>query len=418
MFLSGKNKTLRRYIKNIFTPQFWYVVCRGFFMSIFRFLQYILLSAGFITGIVSCTGRGQHASVTPAVASDSALVEFARGFTMQKDGDITLLTVSNPWQGAQNVMYRYALCPKGKELPAEYSQYTVIYTPVERVICLATTHVAMISALGKTSSIKALSGAAFVSDTFVRKDIENGLVVDIGYEQGLNYEKIISMNPDVIFAYSVGGEVSGSMARLAGLGQKVVFNAEYLERTALGKAEWLKFIAAFYGCETQASEQFNAIRDEYLSLCQLVKDRERKPKILCGLPWQGIWHIPGGESWMAAMIADAGGDYIWKENRSHEGVPVNIETIVHQGGAADLWMNTGAARSLAEIRSVDERLSLIQPFKAGAVYNNCVRTGAGGGNDFFESGVVNPHIILKDMIKIFYPDLLAAHQLYYYMKLE
>ena len=387
-------------------------------MTIFRLLQYVLLSVGFITGMTFCSGKGQNNAVVPAVVSDSVLVEYAAGFTMQKHDDVILLTVSDPWQGAQNVMYRYALCPKGKEVPAAYSQYMVIRTPVERVICMSTKHVAMLSALGKTSSIKALSGTVFVTDTLVRKDIEKGLVVDIGYEQGLNYEKIISLNPDIIFAYGVGGEISGSMARLAEIGQKIVFNAEYLERTSLGQAEWLKFMAAFYGCEAQAAEQFNSIRDQYLSLSDMVKDPERRPTILCGLPWQGIWHVPGGKSWMAAMIADAGGDYIWKNNTSHEGIPVNIEAIVHQGGMADLWMNTGAARSLAEIRSVDERLSFIKAFQTGTVYNNHLRTGAGGGNDFFESGVINPHVILKDMITIFHPGLLADHPLHYYMKLE
>ncbi|MDR1171203.1 MAG: ABC transporter substrate-binding protein [Bacteroidales bacterium] len=388
-------------------------------MAILRFLQYLLLSVGFITGFASCTGQGQHTAAIPTdVSSDSAMVEYAQGFTLEKQGDITLLTVSNPWQGAKNVVYRYALCPKGKEVPAEYSQYTTVFTPVERVICLSTTHVAMLSALGKTSSIKALSGAAFVSDSTVHKAIDTGQVIDIGYDRGLNYEKIISLKPDVIFAYGVGEEVTGSMARLTSLGQKVIFNAEYLERTALGKAEWIKFMAVFYNCEEQAVQKFGIIRDEYESLRNLVKSNDRSPKILCGLPWQGIWYIPGGETWMAAMIADAGGQYLWKDNPSRESIPVNIETIVNQGGTADLWINTGAARTLAEIRSVDERLSLIKPFQAGAVYNNYARASAGGGNDFFESGVVNPHIILKDMIRIFHPDLLPDHHLYYYVKLE
>jgi len=346
------------------------------------------------------------------------MVEFAQGFTMEKDGDITLLTVSNPWQHAQNVMYRYALCPEGSEIPAEYASYTVIHTPVKRVVCMATTHVAMLSVLGVTESIKALSNAAFVSDTVVRRAIDKGLVVDVGYEQGLNYERIISLKPDVIFVYGVSGEVSGSLARLANLGQKIVYNAEYLERTPLGKAEWLKFMAAFYGRDEQAAEIFDAIRDEYQSLCSLTKDRAQKPKVIYGLPWQGIWYVPGGKTWMAAMIADAGGDYVWKENASRESIPINIETIVHQGGTADFWINTGAARTLAEIRSVDERLSLIKPFQAGAVYNNCARTGFAGSNDFFESGVVNPHIILKDMIHIFHPDLAPEYNMYYYMKLE
>ena len=389
-------------------------------MKIFRIIKFSFFIVGVIAGVASCNhGGGRHAIIAPATESfDSTLVVHAQGFTMEKHGDVTLLTVSNPWQGAKNMMYRYVLCPKGTEIPVEYAQSTVIHTPVEKVICLSTTHVAMLSALGKVSSIQALSGTTFVTDTLIRKAIDSGLVVDIGYEQGLNYEKIISLNPDVIFAYGVGGEITGSMARLAGLGQKVIFNAEYLERTSLGKAEWIKFMAAFYGCEKQATDYFDVVRDEYQSLCRLVKDREQRPKILCGLPWQGIWYIPGGETWMAAMIADAGGEYIWKENTSHESIPVNIETIVHQGGTADLWINTGAARTLDEIKSADDRLSHIKPFRSGAVYNNYARAGVGGGNDFFESGVINPHIILKDLIKIFHPELLPDHHLNYYLKLE
>ena len=376
-----------------------------------RFLPYIFL----FIGVTSCAGRGQHVAM---ISSAPAMVEFAQGFTMEKHDGVTLLTVSNPWQGAQNVMYRYVLCPEGGEIPPEYASYTVIHTPVQRVVCLSTTHVAMLSALGVTASIKALSNAPFVSDTAVRRAIDRGLIADIGYEQGLNYERIISLKPDVIFVYGVGGEISGSLTRLASLGQKIVYNAEYLERTPLGKAEWLKFMAAFYGREEQAEEIFDAIRDEYQSLCRLAKDREPKPKVICGLPWQGVWHIPGGATWMAAMIADAGGDYIWKDNASHESIPINIETIVHQGGAADFWINTGAARTLAEITSVDKRLSLIQPFQAGAVYNNYAREGFAGSNDFFESGVVHPHIILKDMIHIFHPELAPEHNMFYYMKLE
>jgi len=381
------------------------------------FFSLILLFMGFMMIFVSCSGRSQHVTST-SVSSDSVMVEYARGFTIEKQGDITVLTVSNPWQGAQNVVYRYVLCPKGKKIPAEYAQYTAIYTPVERVICLTTKQIAMLAALGKTSSIKGLSNVAFVSDSLVRRAIADGQIADIGYDQGLNYEKIISLKPDVIFAYGVGEEVVGSTARLADLGQKIVFIAEYLERTALGQAEWIKFMAAFFDCEEQAVQKFDAIRDEYESLRKLAENRKHHPKILCGLPWQGIWHVPGGKTWMAAMIADAGGEYLWKDNSFHESFPVNIETVVNQSVTADLWINTDAARTLGEITSVDERLSLVKPFRRGMVYNNCNRLNVSGGNDFFESGVVNPHIILKDMIRIFHPDLLPDHQFFYYMKLE
>ena len=354
---------------------------------------------------VSCSNNKKHGSST------------ARGFSIENKGVVTVLTVSNPWQGARNVEYRYALVPRGVEVPESYSQYTVVHTPVERVICLSTTHVAMLSALGQTPSITGLSGTAFITDTTVRNAIAEGKIVDIGYEQGLNYERIINLNPDVIFAYGVGDELTGSLARLAGLGQKIVFIGEYLEPTALAKAEWIKFIAAFFDMQKYATTKFNAIRDEYLALCRLVENIEQKPKILCGLPWQGIWHVPGGESWMAAMIADAGGEYLWKENKSQESIPVSIETIFARGSVANLWINTGAARSLAEIKAVDNRLENLKSFGEGTVFNNNARTVIDGGNDFFESSVVNPHIVLKDLIKIFHPNVLPEHEMYYYAKL-
>ena len=379
----------------------------------------IFLFLGIVVVFSSCSGRSQNRiSIFDDIPFDTVKVEFAQGFSIKKHGDITLLTVSDPWQGAQNVVYRYLLCPKDKELPPEFSQFPVIRTPVERIVCLATTHVAMLSAIGRAESIKALSGTAFVSDSTVRKAIDEGQIVDIGYEQGLNFEKIININPDAIFAYSVDGGFTGSLARLENLGQIVIFNAEYLERTALGKAEWIKFMAAFFNLEELAIEKFNAIRDEYQSLGILASGRERKPKILCDLPWQGTWQIPGGATWMAAMIADAGGEYIWRHNSSRESIPISIEAIINQGGAAELWINAGAARSLAEIRSVDERLSILKPFQTASVYSYNARVNANGGNDFFESGVVYPNIILKDMIKIFHPDLLPEHKLFYYMKLE
>ncbi len=384
----------------------------------FRFVQFIVTVFCFAVGVVSCGGNAQQSSLSKPVSTDSPTVEYARSFTMEKYGNVTLLKVFNPWQGAQNTEYCYVLCPEGTKVPDEFSRYTVIHTPVKRVVCLSTTHVAMLSRLGKTASIKGLSGTAYVSDSTVRQAVSNGQTADIGYDQALNYEKIISLKPDVIFAYGVGGETTGSLARLADLGQTPVFNAEYLERTALGKAEWIKFMAAFYDCTEEAVSLFDAVKNEYLSLCELTKNVSYRPTILCGLPWQGTWYVPGGETSIAGMIADAGGDFLWKENQSHESFPVSIEAIVNKAGSADLWINTGAARSLDEIKSVDERLVHIKPAQTGMIYNNYARASAGGGNDFFESGVVNPHLILKDMIKIFHPDLLPKHELYYYMKLN
>lgn len=385
---------------------------------LYRFIQHIGFSLCLAAGIVSCVGKKQSSGLFKTEDAGQVKIEFAQGFSIEKYGNIMLLSVFNPWQKAQDVVYHYVLCPKGAEIPDEFSSYTVIYTPVERVVCLSTTHVAMLSRLGKVSSIKALAGTAFYNDSTVRQAVAEGRIMDIGYDQALNYEKIIGLKPDVIFAYGIDNGLAGSLARLADLGQTVVFNAEYLEQTALGKAEWIKFMAAFYDDLELASQQFETIGKEYAVLCELTKNVPYRPTVLCGLPWQGIWHIPGGKTTTAEMIADAGGTYLWKDNRLRESFPVSIEEIISKAVPADFWINTGAARTMDEIRAVDERLVMLKSIQEGMVYNNYARISPDGGNDFFESGVVNPHKILKDMIKIFHPGLLPDHKLYYYLKLD
>ncbi|MDR3094927.1 MAG: ABC transporter substrate-binding protein [Bacteroidales bacterium] len=369
---------------------------------------------------VSCGGNQQRVATALDTSSADSVVQldYAHGFTIRQSGGTTFVSVLNPWQGAHDKEFCYALCPKDAPLPEGLSGYTVIRTPVERVICLSTTHVAMLKALGRTSSIKALSGSAFVYDADIQKAVADKMIPDVGYDTALDFEKIIALKPDAVFAYGVGQEVLGSLTKLTDLGIKVVLNAEYLEQTALGKAEWLKFMATFYRCEAEAAVLFENIKQEYESLKLLAANEKNKPKIMCDLPWKGTWYIPGGKTSIAEIIADAGGDFLWKENDSHESYPVDIEAIIDKGALADLWIHTGTARSLYEIKSVDERLAHARPWKTGNVFNNYARTSAGGGNDFFESGVIQPQVVLKDLIKIFHPDLLPNHSLYYYVKLN
>jgi iron complex transport system substrate-binding protein len=387
-------------------------------MILSRFF-YSFLYAGILSVAFSCNGAGRRIPAKVAeVAGSSIEVAYAQGFTLQKMDDVTLLTVLNPWQGAQNEIFRYALVPREKPVPDGLSDYTVIRTPVEKTVCLSTTHVAMLSAIGKAASIKAMSGTRFIHDAVLRKRIECGEITDVGYGAALDFETIIALRPDVIFAYGVGQEAMSYLSKLTDVGLTVVMNAEYLERTPLGKAEWMKFMAAFYHCEEQAGALFESIRQEYDSLKLLPLQRTDRPSVMCDLPWRGTWYIPGGQTTTAVLISDAGGDYLWKDNWSHESFPVTLEMMINKGASADIWVNTGAARNLAEIRTADERLSMVKPWQTGQVFNNFARATENGGNDFFESGIVRPHIVLKDLIRIFHPNLLPDHSLYYYYQLK
>ena len=329
-----------------------------------------------------------------------------------------IITVSNPWQGANNVEYKYLLIDKNEELPEFSDKYRVIRTPVEKVICLSTTHVAFIDVLNKTGTIAGISGTDYVNNQKLRERIENKHVFDVGYDNSLNYELIASLNPDLVITYGIGGEIAGYNQRLKDLGINSVINAEYLEDDPLGKLEWIKFIAAFYGMDNFANEYFESIEKEYNELLDIAKENKSKPKVLFGLPWKDVWYVPGGMSYLAKMVNDAGGEYLWKSNDSRKSLPFNIESVFVKASEAEIWLNTGTVNNKQDIIKTDERFKSFKPFNESKIYNNNLRLNQFGGNDYWETGLVQPNIVLKDMIKIFHPDLLPDHQLVYYKQID
>jgi iron complex transport system substrate-binding protein len=164
---------------------------------------------------------------------------------------------------------------------------------------------------------------------------------------------------------------------------------------------------------TEAEIFFGEIEDDYLSLKKLVENRDSKPKILVGSPYMDSWWIPGGNSYLANMINDAGGDYLGKKNASHESYVISFENALTFGNEADVWINLGLLSSKQEIIATDQRFSNFGVFKNGRIYNNINRMGENGGNDFWESGTVFPNLILRDLISVFYPGTIQEEMVYY-----
>jgi iron complex transport system substrate-binding protein len=157
---------------------------------------------------------------------------------------------------------------------------------------------------------------------------------------------------------------------------------------------------------------------DYLHYSRQVKAARTNPKVLVGLPWKDSWNLAGGKSFTARFIEDAGGDYLWKENLSTEYIPLNLEAVFMKALTADVWINTGTTGSLREIKGFDPRFTDLAAFKNHRVYNNNARQNEWGGNDFWESGTARPDIVLKDLIKIFHPELMKEHSFVYYRQLE
>jgi len=352
--------------------------------------------------------------------SDTVKIEikYARGFQIEDFGRYRLMNVFNPWQNLEGRKLSYLLYPRGTSLPGSVAYDVAIGIPVRRVICMSTTHIAMLRVLGETGSIAGISGKQYINDSVVLAGIENGKIPDIGYEQSLNYEMILSVKPDVIFMYGVTGDVTATVSRLESLGIPVVLNAEYLENSPLARTEWIKFMSCFYDKLEEGIRFFNKQDEDFLKLKGLVDKISDKPSVMTGLPWKNTWWVPGGRSFAAELIRDAGGRYIWESDTSHEALPLDIESVYDRAGEADIWINSGTASSLEDIVRTDPRLALFRPYKESMIYNNNARLNPYGGNDYWESGVICPASILKDLISIFHPAVIKDHKLTYYRKLE
>jgi iron complex transport system substrate-binding protein len=248
--------------------------------------------------------------------------------------------------------------------------------------------------------------------------IESNKIIDVGNDQSLNYEKLIEVQPDIIFFYDFGPSTAAVVQRLEDLGLKVIRVAEFMEESPLGKAEWIKFFGAVYNKMNLADSIFNVIESSYLELISLDENSISKPMVFTGLPWKGEWYQPGGASFQAKYFEDAGADYIWSENTSTSGITVDREVIYEKAIQADFWLHPSNALTMTEITNDDERFAHFESFKQGRVYNNNARLNENMGNDYWESGLLNPHLILKDLMFIFHPELYPDHQLHYYRKLE
>lgn len=345
-------------------------------------------------------------------------IRYAKGFKIEHYANFKLITITDPWQGAKNIQYRYVLADDISGLPRFPEDIKLIKTPVSRVVCLSTTHIAFIDILNKNNSIVGVSGTQYVYNPHVRNEINNHKIVDVGYDNNLNYELIASLKPDLVITYGVGSQVTGYNQKLSELGINTVINAEYLEEHPLGKLEWIKFIAAFYNLGDSASDYFNIVEKQYNELVRLTSGLERKPEVLIGMPWKDTWYVPGGKSYMAKLVEDAGGHYIWSDNESRESLALDIERVFALGQNAEIWLNTGSINNKKEILTIDERFQSFAPYKNGRIFNNNNRINNFGGIDYWESGIVNPHVILHDMISIFHPELLTDCKLVYYKAID
>lgn len=117
-------------------------------------------------------------------------------------------------------------------------------------------------------------------------------------------EKVIDMHPDGILLSPY--ENSGGYGRIEKLNIPILECADYMETSALGRAEWVHFYGLLFGKEAEADSLFAGVEEAYLSLRNQVKDITPKPTVITELKpvvhgmyrgetvqWQNCMPMPG-----------------------------------------------------------------------------------------------------------------------------
>lgn len=338
--------------------------------------------------------------------------EYASGFDIKgADGKKSVLvTVTNPWQGADSITTYLFIARDGESVPEDFTGQ-VLGKDAERIICMSSTHIAMLDAVGEVGRVVGVSGIDYISNPDVQARRES--IGDVGYEGNVNYELLLSLDPDLVLLYGVNG-ASGMEPKLRELGIPFMYVGDYLEESPLGKAEWMVALSEVVGCRSEGEKVFAEIPVRYNALKQRVAENTLDaPSVMLNMPYGDSWFMPSAGSYAVRLIEDAGGDYIYKKNTGNASTPVDMEEAYLLASAADLWLNVGMASTLGEVKAACPKFADTRCFRNGYVYNNNARTNAAGGNDYFESGVVHPELVLRDLIKIFHPELVEEDFVYY-----
>ncbi len=282
--------------------------------------------------------------------------------------------------------------------PYDLSRDTLlIKEPLDNIICMSSSQVAGMAEIGVDSVITAVSGLRYITNT----DLRERQVADIGYEAALDYEKILSLRPDLLLTYTVSGAEPAYISRLRSLGVPVLVLHDHLENHPLARAEYIRLYGALTGHEGRADSLFTTICERYDSLAVSNDFGKDRKKVLMNVPYGDAWYIPGGDSYMAKLVKDAGGQVIGSEPGTASRV-IRMEEAYSLSREADIWLNPGPCRTRDELVSYHHAFRHFGPVvKDLPIYNNTLRMTPEGGNDFWESGSVRPDLVLEDLVAVF-----------------
>jgi len=383
------------------------------FYNYFRIASSLkLLAMTVLLCFLSCQKKEQSRANVYSEKHIADSIYYAKGFQIETQDGYTLATIRNPWNN-QLVLQRYVLVPKGDTLPENLPGGILIRTPLARTVCYGSVQCVFLSELGALQTLVGVCEPQYINIPYVRENVRNGKIADLGQAANPDLEKIMLIQPEALFAAPIDNSGYGQAAKLK---IPIIECVDYMEPTPLARAEWIRFLALFFDKREIADSLFRETVNRYNKLVRLTANVEKRPSVFMETIYSGIWYQPGGNSYVAHLLNDAGADYLWREDTNTGSIALSFETVLAKAEKADYWLikdNNPEDMTYDKLIRENPNYALFDAYKKRNIY--LCNTGK---VPYYEDLPIHPDLILIDMVRIFHPDLLPDYRLRYYKNFQ
>lgn len=364
-----------------------------------------------VLSFISCASK--HDTTGDKIGKNVTL-SYAKGFEIADADSFTIITVKNPWKENTNYARYYLVKDENVTTPKDGVRIKV---PITNLMVNSATLLGFIEILDELDKISGVCNSHYIYNPYILESIKEKKILDLGEAFNLDIERLMLLQPQAVMttAYNTDDE---NAKRLKQSGINIIYNIEWQEPSILGRAEWIKFIGAFFDKQAMADSLFNEITTNYNATKEEIKSANLvAPTIFSGQDYRGTWSMAGGKSYTAQLFRDANASYQFMNDTTTASISATTEDALLRFADTEIWIGT-QENSLAELGLRDNRYKLFKAYKNGKVFNNNKRINHVGGNDYWESGVVRPDLLLKDMIKVCHPELLSEYETTYMDQLK
>ena len=306
------------------------------------------------------------------------------------------------------------MVPSSEELPAHLPAGTVIRTPLSKSVVYSSVHCSLLNQLGAFSSIGGVCDLKYIKLPEIQEAYSQGSIADCGDGMHPDMEKIIDLHPDAILLSPF--ENSGGYGRVEKLNIPLIECADYMETSALGRAEWMRFYGLLFGVSSQADSLFAEVDSCYQHLKMRAMLSSVSLSIVSELKSGSAWYVPGGRSTIGKLFRDACGRYAFAEDTHSGSIPLSFETVFDKAGDSDVWIvkyNSERDMSYSDLQADYMGYTGFKAFKQRNIYGcNTAKV------PFYEETPFRPDYLLADFIQILHPEIGDLGGLRYFCKLN